>query len=111
MRNLDNIALYFSRAPIPFHSDNRVHQSSGVSVGLVYRHIGIYSYRASYLRDFAMQKPSPIEKQERLEQFWALCNNEPILVGDALDYPGSGIDVPADLAIAIKHFASKGYTK
>jgi len=87
-------ALYFSRAPIPMRRD-AVDASAGVDA---LRHVGLYAYRARFLRAFATLEPSPIERLEALEQLRVLWHGERIAVHVSADAPGIGIDTPDDLA-------------
>ena len=92
------LALYFSRAPIPWWRDG---QQDGHFKGLPspapLRHIGIYSYRAGYLRKFPQLPTAPIEALESLEQLRALWHGHRIAVHVSADSPGMGVDTPADL--------------
>jgi 3-deoxy-manno-octulosonate cytidylyltransferase (CMP-KDO synthetase) len=94
-------ALYFSRAPIPWH---RAHAGSGPdSDGTwlgAWRHIGLYAYRCRFLRRLSALPPSPLERSERLEQLRALHFGLPIAVAPAAVTPGPGVDTEADLARA-----------
>jgi 3-deoxy-manno-octulosonate cytidylyltransferase (CMP-KDO synthetase) len=83
-------ALYFSRAPIPFTRDGEI------DVAHYRRHVGIYAYRAGYLRRFVALPPSQIEQMECLEQLRALADNAVVVVGDAVEDCGIGVDTPAD---------------
>ena len=66
-------AMYFSRAPIPFARDQFAQSRDMLPAGLpAYRHIGLYAYRASFLRAYAKLAPSPVEGFEALEQLRAL---------------------------------------
>jgi 3-deoxy-manno-octulosonate cytidylyltransferase (CMP-KDO synthetase) len=92
------IALYFSRAPIPWWRDG---QQNGAFQALPspapLRHIGIYSYRAGFLRQFPQLPPAPIETLESLEQLRALWHGHRIAVHVTEAAPGPGVDTPADL--------------
>lgn len=91
-------ALYFSRAPIPFARDWPAAQDT-VAPGLpAFRHIGLYAYRAAFLRAYATLEPAPIEKFEALEQLRALWHGYRIVVGITADAPEPGVDTPEDLA-------------
>jgi 3-deoxy-manno-octulosonate cytidylyltransferase (CMP-KDO synthetase) len=97
---LDNagLALYFSRAPIPYARDAYANGIVRVPKGLpVYRHLGIYAYRASFLRDFKRLKPAPIEQFEALEQLRALAHGFRISVAVTRTAAQPGIDTPEDL--------------
>ncbi|MDP7521888.1 MAG: 3-deoxy-manno-octulosonate cytidylyltransferase [Arenicellales bacterium] len=87
-------ALYFSRAPIPFERDRPQSEATGCHGK---RHIGIYGYRVGYLKTFAARTPSELEQLEKLEQLRALDHGETIVVAEACERPGPGIDTPEDL--------------
>ena len=93
------MALYFSRAPIPWWRDG---QSDGGFQALPspapLRHIGIYGYRAGFLALFPSLPPAPIETQESLEQLRALWHGHRIAVHVTDQAPGPGVDTPEDLA-------------
>lgn len=84
-------ALYFSRAPIPYTRDG------DINVAHYRRHVGIYAYRAGYLRRFVATPPAQLEQTESLEQLRALAHNAVIVAGDAVEDCGIGVDTPADL--------------
>lgn len=92
-------ALYFSRASIPVdrdaESENRPHVTSSSSSG---RHVGIYAYRAGFLREFGQLAPCDYERIESLEQLRALYHGYVIRVGQAECLPGRGVDTAEDLA-------------
>ncbi len=92
-------ALYFSRAPIPWWRDgyaNGLTQLPPSSLPL--RHIGLYGYRAGFLRRFPMLPPCPLEAIESLEQLRVLWHGERIAVHVSASRPGPGVDTPEDLA-------------
>ncbi len=93
-------ALYFSRAPIPWWRDGRADDSeaSRNSVSPALRHIGLYAYRAGFLRSFPSLPASPLETIEALEQLRVLWHGERIAVHVSSLRPGPGVDTPADLA-------------
>ena len=62
------------------------------------RHIGIYGYRAGFLRRFPQLSVSPLETVESLEQLRVLWHGERIAVHLATQAPGAGVDTPEDLA-------------
>ena len=97
-------ALYFSRAPIPCWRDGRPDREAyGTAPAL--RHIGIYAYRAGFLRRFGALAPSPLERAESLEQLRVLWHGERIAVHLAATAPGPGVDTPEDLARVRQMFA------
>lgn len=81
--NQDGLALYFSRSPIP-------------SNGTTFLHLGLYVYRAGFLRRFTRLEPTPLEIAERLEQLRALEHGFRIRVVE-VESESWGIDTPADL--------------
>jgi 3-deoxy-manno-octulosonate cytidylyltransferase (CMP-KDO synthetase) len=94
----DGYALYFSRAPIPWARDAHARGISRVPPGLpVYRHLGIYAYRAAFLRAFTRLKPAAVERFEALEQLRALAHGRRIHCTIARAAPHPGVDTPGDL--------------
>lgn len=97
----DGIALYFSRAPIPWDRDGATAVPPGAARHRgARRHLGLYAYRVAALARLAATPPAEIERAERLEQLRALAIGLPIVVADAVDAPGPGVDTPDDLARA-----------
>ncbi len=96
-------ALYFSRAAIPW---DREHFSADRATNVVtehyHRHIGIYAYRAGFVRRYIEWEPSPIEQLESLEQLRVLWHGERIHVAEAILAPATGIDTEEDLQRARK---------
>lgn len=92
-------ALYFSRAPIPYPRD----ALTGVAA---LRHIGIYAYRAAFLRVFSSLAPAAIEQIEALEQLRALWHGYKIGVTITEDAPPGGVDTETDLYAIRKLFDS-----
>nr|VFJ77984.1 MAG: 3-deoxy-manno-octulosonate cytidylyltransferase (CMP-KDO synthetase) [Candidatus Kentron sp. FW] len=92
-------ALYFSRAPIPWDRDHFASQPNFLMPPDTpyYRHIGIYAYRASFLRNYITRPRSILEKAESLEQLRVLYDGGKIHVARAFEAPGIGVDTPADL--------------
>lgn len=88
----DGRALYFSRAPIPWPRDG------GTPPAL--RHIGLYAYRVSALREIAATPPCELEQLERLEQLRALWLGMRVIVAEACEAPPRGVDTEADLEAA-----------
>jgi len=124
----DGNALYFSRAPIPYPRDvinsslpipsaGRIDVCSSSLRGeggrgerpvnfTVLRHIGIYAYRASFLRTYSQLAPAAIEHIESLEQLRALWHGYKIGVSITSDAPPAGVDTEADLQVARKLFTA-----
>jgi 3-deoxy-manno-octulosonate cytidylyltransferase (CMP-KDO synthetase) len=94
----DGQALYFSRAPIPWHRDGAAHSAGADRHATARRHLGIYAYRVTALRAVASAQPGALEKRERLEQLRALQMGLQIVVADAAEPPGPSVDTPEDLA-------------
>ncbi len=82
-------ALYFSRSMIPFDRNGEVKQYLG--------HIGIYAYRAGFIKIFSELEPCDLEVAESLEQLRALCNGYAIHTEIARAEPGPGVDTEEDL--------------
>ncbi len=98
-------ALYFSRAPIPWWRDGQAAGGLRVPQPAPLRHLGIYGYRAGFLRRFPALPPAPLEQTEALEQLRVLWHGERIAVHVAPDGPGPGVDTPEDLARVRAFFA------
>ncbi|MDH5509314.1 MAG: 3-deoxy-manno-octulosonate cytidylyltransferase [Nitrospinota bacterium] len=90
VRDLDEMALYFSKAPIPNDRDG----SPGGKSHL--KHLGLYVFRKEFLLEYATMAPTPLEKREKLEQLRVLETGEKILVV-MTDKDSIGVDSPADL--------------
>lgn len=97
-------ALYFSRAPIPYPRD-------AFAAGLelpgdlpAYRHIGIYAYRAGFLRAYSQLSPAGIETFESLEQLRALWHGYRISVAVTANAPAAGVDTAEDLELVRRIF-------
>lgn len=88
-------AMYFSRAPIPFHRDGLPEPSEAGVFG--FRHLGLYAYRAGFLRRFVQTFSPEVERLEKLEQLRALSMGEVIAVDIAEVTPPPGVDTQADL--------------
>ncbi len=100
----DGNALYFSRAPIPYPRDIFAQGASLPENLTVLRHIGIYAYRAGFLRAFRQLEPAAIERVEALEQLRALWHGYKIGVTVTTDAPPGGVDTEADLHAARSTF-------
>jgi 3-deoxy-manno-octulosonate cytidylyltransferase (CMP-KDO synthetase) len=102
--DINGNALYFSRAPIPYPRDAFAHQQP-LPTGLpVLRHIGIYAYRAGFLRAYGQLAPAAIEHFEALEQLRALYHGYKIGVVIAEQAPPAGVDTEQDLHTARQFF-------
>lgn len=94
----NGLALYFSRAPIPFDRDGAPKGvTSQTRFDGAYRHLGLYAYRVGALQRLSTLPPSTLERIEKLEQLRALQAGLKIVVGIAATPPPAGIDTPEDL--------------
>ena len=92
------MALYFSRAPIPWNSDGApTGLASQSTFAGARRHRGIYAYRVAALLRLAQLPHGALEQRERLEQLRALEHGLRIYVEEALERPGPDVNTPADL--------------
>jgi 3-deoxy-manno-octulosonate cytidylyltransferase (CMP-KDO synthetase) len=103
-------ALYFSRAPIPCWRDREKAAAAATATfgteplasdaapPSALRHIGLYAYRAGFLRRIPSLAPSPLETLEALEQLRVLWHGHRIAVHVSHAAPGIGVDTPEDLA-------------
>ncbi|WP_324780905.1 3-deoxy-manno-octulosonate cytidylyltransferase [Thiobacillus sedimenti] len=90
-------ALYFSRAPIPWPRDAfGANQPMPRELGAL-RHIGLYAYRAGFLRTYASLPGSPLERHEMLEQLRVLWHGYRISLGITPGAPAPGVDTAEDL--------------
>jgi 3-deoxy-manno-octulosonate cytidylyltransferase (CMP-KDO synthetase) len=102
-----NYALYFSRATIPWARDAFAVGIASVPEGLpIYRHYGLYAYRAGFLRRYPALAPAAVERFEALEQLRALWHGFRIVVEVTTGTPAPGIDTPEDLERVRTLFAS-----
>ena len=93
----NGVALYFSRAPIPWPRDLDITDESLPHGFKPQRHLGIYAYRAELLRRFVTWPAAPLEKLESLEQLRILHQGYKIHVQESkVSVPG-GVDNPEDL--------------
>ena len=119
--NASGLALYFSRSPIPQARDaygqawwlSEGASASAASTPLLrqaapLRHVGIYGYRAGFLRQFPKLSQAPIEVAEALEQLRALWHGYSIAVHVTPHAPGPGVDTPADLMRVREIFSKFG---
>ena len=123
-------ALYFSRAPVPFHRDGLKgfpaiqfptpvdsdanpdstsrpgRLATALREAAPLRHIGLYAYRCGFLKAYPLLTPCDLERIEALEQLRVLFNGHPIKVMIAEQAPAAGIDTPEDLAAARLRFSA-----
>lgn len=98
VRDANDMALYFSRAPIPWPRDAFADNSQQLPAdGQWFRHIGIYAYRVSLLHNYVRWPAAPEELLEKLEQLRALHQGTKIHVAEALTTVPGGVDTQADL--------------
>ena len=92
--NMEDIALYFSRAKIPYPRDHHFNNYKG--------HLGIYGFTVKALRTFCMLPPAPLEDIEKLEQLRALYHGYEVAMTE-VKTKSFGIDTPEDLEKALRH--------
>ena len=97
-------ALYFSRAPIPFPRDEFTQKMIGKEG--FYKHIGIYAYRAKFLKSYKDIAQTELEDIEKLEQLRILYAGYKIGVVASVDNPMIGVDTPEDLEKVRKLFSN-----
>ncbi len=91
------LALYFSRAPIPWDRDKfNVGQKEGSVEGAFFRHLGVYAYRAKFLRAYSTLSVAPMEQLEKLEQLRALYHGYKIHLDIAEAHCPPGVDTQED---------------
>lgn len=96
VRDAKGYAMYFSRATIPWERERFA--VSKETVGDVFlRHIGIYAYRAGFIRQYVKWEPTKLEHIELLEQLRVLWYGEKIHVDVAKAIPSVGVDTAEDL--------------
>lgn len=89
-------ALYFSRAPIPWDREAR-RAGQPPDLALARRHLGLYAYRAGFLRRLTAEPPAALERMEQLEQLRALAIGAWIQVGIVDMAVPQGVDTPEDV--------------
>ncbi|MCX6993438.1 MAG: 3-deoxy-manno-octulosonate cytidylyltransferase [Kiritimatiellaeota bacterium] len=97
-------ALYFSRALIPHIRERDFHAAAGT---VYWRHIGIYLYRAAFLKRIVAEPPCLLERAECLEQLRALYLGGRIKV-EQTQHLGVGVDTPADVPMVEKALRNMG---
>jgi len=96
----DNRAIYFSRSAIPWQKEPSEREQGFFYQA--YRHIGIYAYRAGFLKTYSCLPHCPLEDSEKLEQLRAIYHGYKIHVEEACDKAGIGVDTEGDLELARK---------
>lgn len=96
-------AMYFSRAGIPYERD----AGPEADISHCRRHIGIYAYRAGFIRRYLSLPISPLEQLEKLEQLRVLWHGETIAIADVCEPPQPGVDTPADLDAVRQQLAAR----
>jgi 3-deoxy-manno-octulosonate cytidylyltransferase (CMP-KDO synthetase) len=98
--DINGLALYFSRAPIPYARDSFPHS---IPQGAEYfLHVGIYAYRGSFLNRYSELMPAPIERFESLEQLRVLWHGGKIHVDIAKEHNPPGVNTQEDLELVRK---------
>lgn len=98
VRSEDGMALYFSRAPVPYPRDAFMQSQDAMpTAGAWFRHIGIYAYRTAFLHRYVCWPPAPTEQLECLEQLRALHHGVGIHVEEACQRVPGGVDTQDDL--------------
>ncbi len=91
-------ALYFSRAPIPWDREAFAVTTERLpETEMYHRHIGLYAYRAGFLREYVRWPACDLERCECLEQLRVLWHGRRIHVVQACEVPGPGVDTEEDL--------------
>ena len=106
VRDSNNMALYFSRAPIPWHREEFTTGPDSLPADNTpyYRHIGLYAYRAGYIREYVKLAACDLEQAESLEQLRVLYHGGRIVCVEAHEVPGPGVDTEADLEKVVALF-------
>ncbi|MBK8889670.1 MAG: 3-deoxy-manno-octulosonate cytidylyltransferase [Dechloromonas sp.] len=107
----DGDAAYFSRAPIPYARDHFAREGGGETLPAsfpAYRHVGLYAYRAKFLKAYAGLTAAPTEQFEALEQLRALWHGYRISVTLVDAAPATGVDTPEDAERMRKLFDPTG---
>lgn len=107
--NQSGEALYFSRAPIPWDREAFNQEPKELSMVMrAYHHIGLYAYRAHFLKTYPQLPQSPLEQLESLEQLRALEHGYKIQVLITESAPVAGVDSQEDLERVRRFFKNTG---
>ncbi len=93
----NQVALYFSRAPIPWVRKTDRSDIADNAFTTARRHLGIYAYTSGYIQRFASRQPCLLEQLEQLEQLRTLWYGEKIVCAEAQEIPPAGVDNAEDL--------------
>jgi 3-deoxy-manno-octulosonate cytidylyltransferase (CMP-KDO synthetase) len=105
--DVDGMAIYFSRASIPWDRDAFATTTEELPArSQHFRHIGLYAYRAGFLRQYVQWPPCALEEMESLEQLRPLWHGYKIHVAEAVQHPPAGVDTAHDLESVRRHFAN-----
>ncbi len=103
--DINNFALYFSRAPIP-HVRDAKKDDDWFARTIFYKHFGIYAYRADFLQHYTTLKQSALEIAEKLEQLRILENGYKIKCV-ITEYESFPVDTPEDLEKVIELISNR----
>lgn len=107
VRDENDMAVYFSRASIPWDRDAFASTTEVLPENSIhFRHIGLYAYRAGFLRQYIQWPPCALENMESLEQLRAIWHGHRIHVAEALEIPLAGVDTERDLEV-VKAFLAQ----
>lgn len=95
--NWRNYAIYFSRAPIPWDSEQFKNPDKVVPNEQHYKHVGLYAYRVSFLQEYIQWTASPLERMESLEQLRILWNGTRMHMVISKDRIPPEVNTPEDL--------------
>lgn len=108
--DIHQLALYFSRAPIPWDRNNYQSTPPSLPDGIaVQRHIGLYAYRVDLLHKFVTWPLAALESIEKLEQLRVLANGHRIHIAEACEPVPGGIDTQSDLQRVRELLNNKAY--
>ncbi|KPZ56332.1 MULTISPECIES: 3-deoxy-manno-octulosonate cytidylyltransferase [unclassified Pseudoalteromonas] len=105
--DINKNALYFSRASIPFDRSAMLNNDSVLDITPFQRHVGIYAYRAGFIKQYIELSVSPLEVLESLEQLRVLYHGYAIKIEQAKVTPHAGVDTPEDLEKVIAYLKAK----